>query len=224
MKQYIFSKCQSRGHSRLKEAGFSLIEMLIVVGLLGIVTVGLMTLITNAVSDMKGVSEKLASIDLQKSLVTAITAGKNLCGFAVTAAPASFSFASATFPPASIAISGLYMDAAGADPLVVAGTNFSNSTLRIVSLAFSNIALSTTDRYTANLTVVVASSRPVRPLVTRIMLNTVNGGATISLAGCTTIVAGGVPTTQAECEAAGLLWVAAGNFCYSPSAGGIDWY
>lgn len=213
---------------RNREAGFSLIEIMIGVGILGVVAVGMMTMMVNVARESKAASQKLATLDLIKSLATSITSGKNLCNFAVVTTPAAFTFASAVFPPSSIPISGLYMDAAGTDAVVVAGTRYSNSSLDIVSMDFSNIVLAGPNRYTAVLTVNVAGLRSMKPVVTRVMLDTVVAGSNTSLNGCTTVALSGngvAPTNQTACEAAGGLWIAAGNFCYFDTANNsIDWY
>ena len=135
------------------------------IGVFGFVAAGAMTLMENSMREMKSVSEKLAKLDLEKTLVTSIKSGKNLCEFAVVTNPAAFTFASAGFPPASIPIPGLYMDAAGIDAIVVTGANYSNSSLNIVSMDFSNIVLAGSDKYTAVLTVNFAGTRSLKPLI-----------------------------------------------------------
>lgn len=89
---YIQAANAQECNFRLKDgqAGFSLIEILVALGLLSIVTMVITTMISNMARETKYLRESIASADVQKTLTTALSSGA-VCNYALnTPTPLTF--------------------------------------------------------------------------------------------------------------------------------------
>lgn len=63
--------------------GMSLVELLVVVGIMGFLALGMSTLFFNLQKESQSVKEKLASLEAEKALIS-VFSGDQLCGFTLT--------------------------------------------------------------------------------------------------------------------------------------------
>lgn len=226
----LFMKKQLRNNF-----GFSVMEVLIAVGLLGIVSMGLVSLIQNSNKSVAAVEEKLAILDLEKTLVS-LSIGRNLCSKSFTTSAAYYTYPVATGVPTSISVSALYLSVSDALPLAQASLGLGNNpNLLIKSINIKNILGSGTN-YMGDLTIAFDYKKNTtarKDLSTKVILLGTVASGDITLTSCTVNdpTAGGGPATgidnQAACNSIGGEWVQPGggrpDFC-TVGSDSLDWY
>lgn len=180
LKQIIFS-----------EKGASLIEVLFAVGLISILMAAMVSMAVNQSRELKALSEKMAALDMQKTL-TNLTATQDVCEKTilemVTAGATHFTFPTATPPTATtkLNLNGLYADPTSTTMFVSNGTSFSPvanhllaNDIHLTNFSFNGSVL------LADLVVNFSDFvRAMKPAVTKVRLLTTVSGANTNILGC----------------------------------------
>lgn len=181
--------------------GQSLVQVLVAVGILGIVLGTFTTMMANQQRGATQAGQKMASLDLQRVVTTALSDPSGVCNYMVTnastmtfnpmtvgsASPPSFSFP-------NIPTKGV----AGAPPLVAVSTT-SPASLLSTSLFVNAITIKdlqcvpspctpATNQFSANLTLGYDQTKLVQPMIEPkfpVTLSTISAGPLQQLKGCT---------------------------------------
>jgi type II secretory pathway pseudopilin PulG len=219
-------------YGKTSDSGFGLVELLLVIGLISIVGLGLAQIISNVHQDTAGIQERLAILDLQKTIST-LTNGKNLCEKSFTDTPANFTFDVTAFPPANgVELPALFMNVTDADPIAKeAGLITIASGLSTDQIWLKNIQ-GGGNSFTADLSLSFKgrSIFAKKPISTKVQLNGSISAGKITLVSCVASSGSGqagVPSTKPACESVGGAWVeptgGRPKFC-SLSGDIIEWY
>jgi prepilin-type N-terminal cleavage/methylation domain-containing protein len=166
--------------------GMSLVELIVAIGILGVVSAGIMTLISSLQKETKYVSQKLAALDFEKQLIL-LTSTQDVCAKVFTDAPATYTYAQTAFPPsAPVLMDRVYTNATATTPLI---QNNQPIDPRDTSFVVEQIALEgivgTAGNYTAKLSFRLGGSlRQMMPISIRVSLKTQVTAPNISLTGC----------------------------------------
>ncbi|MGZ3773286.1 MAG: type IV pilus modification PilV family protein [Pseudobdellovibrionaceae bacterium] len=165
----------------IKHSGQSLVEVLVGAGIMSIVIMGLMSMLTSQQKETKALTEKLASLDLEKLLIASLADG-TICTAELTnsatnpSAPYSIDTTNAA---AAINLTSLHSSAAAGAPVLVSnGTTASalSSSLVVSGITVSNfINTGVPDRYLANIQVKYKPGqlvRPLKPIVIKVNIST----------------------------------------------------
>lgn len=122
------------------QQGFSLLEALISIGILSLLALGLSVLVGSFQGSLQASEEKLSILELNKVLLS-ISGGRNICAKDIIDNPTSYTFPTATFPPANVAVKSLYLSVG--DPNALAKENeylSSQSSVRVKTMSLSGIS------------------------------------------------------------------------------------
>lgn len=190
---------------RLRRNGQSLIQVLISIGITGILLLVMMSMFSQQNTEVRALKEKLAVTDFQQQLIRSFSDGTLCRHLLVSAGPLTFNSTYATAGAANRPFINLNRDTIpvsaqpGAPPLATAGEPASlvASTLTIATNAFlppafqvTNIqgtSSGSTGVYTANFQVNFDQTKLVRALVpasTQITILTSSSGTTQTITGC----------------------------------------
>lgn len=151
---------------KIQQSGFSLIEVLVSVGLLSLVSLGMMTMISNQNKSITVLGEKLTAKDLEISLKS-LMLNRSFCSCLVNGK----TFNTGTNQVSAISsvptgYTNLATCTAAATNLIpTAGSVFNNSTsLRVGSINVENVVVQSASTYTAELTVGIDPASGIMPL------------------------------------------------------------
>lgn len=212
--------------------GMSLIEVLIALSLLSIASLAIISLIQNYNRSVLSIEEKLAILDLEKTLVN-LSIGKNICEKKFLENPATYTYPLANFPIPTVAIDALYLLTSDTIPIAEKNSTIqSKNNVIVESIEFENISGSG-DSYFADLIIKFKGtviSR--RPLITKVLLSGNIVGTNLVLTKCMAAdnVANKNPAAvdnETSCNNIGGEWIQPGgtrpDFCSFPGEI-IEWY
>lgn len=191
----------------MRSQGFSLVELLVTLGVMGIVMVAFMTMQSNQMKTTKGLSEKLAALSLEKTLITALADGR-VCHFLFTSPasvglqPATGQFDATVLPLRSAfslnQIPALPSAGAGTVAKVDEAASPSAGSLKVRGLKMNILTAASANQFTAEL-VVLFNSPPetafdLMPLVFPLQLQATGAAALKTVTGCQ--LAGGQGTSN----------------------------
>lgn len=178
------------------QKGLGLVELLVAVGILAIIVSGMATMFTNQQKETKALSEKLAALDLEKSVIL-MTSSQDMCKTFFTNNPTIAQVPTASLPPIAltspiVSIANLYTDAtSNIEYLSTNGASVNNivspisSQLRIRSIQIQNIQPFNIGNYKANLVISLQGGvREIKPIVSSILLSSTSAGASTIFTGC----------------------------------------
>jgi len=160
---------------------------MVALGVFSVVSLGLANFISQSVSTMSILEEKLLVIEFEKDLIV-LSGGNDICSKYFTDNVAAATFSTASFPPSDISIGYLYAN--NTDPAPFASPNLKISP--VSSLAIDDIKLTSISgsapNYSANLIVSFKDGKMSRKQIeTAIILGTELSGANTVLKGCKTV-------------------------------------
>ncbi len=217
-------------------SGFSLIELLVVVGMMSIIGLGIMTLISNSHKDTALIEERLGILDLHKALTT-LTMGKNICESSFTGNQALFTYPLSTFPPVppapDIELTKILSDTTPIAEVANRQNTIAGLWVEKIKLLNLRSANPGNTLYTADLVISFTNETNPnhikrKPIATKVILSGTIVGTNIVLNSCITEPPNGTPSTHTACEAVGGSWVVPVDttrpqFC-TLSADIIEWY
>jgi prepilin-type N-terminal cleavage/methylation domain-containing protein len=154
----MYKSSKSENCSKRLQKGFSLIEILIVLGILGIISMGLMTMISNQSKEFKAADEKM-SLQSTQLLITNVLSSSAFCTCFMGAN--TFNYTTKTWNGFPTSIGSAYDPAAacapvvGTFPLLTVGTPIGNSKLKPQSMVLDTITETTpgSGNFSANLSI-----------------------------------------------------------------------
>lgn len=181
---------------KLKQRGFSIVEVLVTVGIMGIMMAGMMTIQSSQNRDVKGLNEQLGKSELDRMLISTFADG-SVCNFLFSnPADVGLSPADAKFDPSTLPNTNAFLldniparAVAGTTPVVKSGVASATTTS---SLIVKTISIDVTgpagpNNYQANLVVAFEPANLVRaliPLTYPMILQTTGVGADTTVTGC----------------------------------------
>lgn len=151
------------------QSGFSIVEILVSLGLMGIAMAAMITMISNQNSAIKQMESKLAILDLERYMITSLS-GSAVCTFALTyPTPQKFNseIASSSIP----SISKIYSSANASSPLIVSVGSAVSPAVTIQSISVKEInSLGNADEFQGYLEIAFHNSsgmafKPLRFLI-----------------------------------------------------------
>lgn len=186
--------------------GMSIVEVMIAIGIMGIMAAGMASLQSGQMKEAKAVGEQLASLELQRTLTQVIASGAvcqfifndsaNSSGLSATPPNATFTIP-ATYPLANAFTLTKIPSTASATSPVAAQVNqvassYSNS-LTVASIAVDITGVGANNQFNANLIVSfnAPSARPgspvrqIKPISLPVILQSTVSGSTATVTNCT---------------------------------------
>jgi hypothetical protein len=160
---------------KLNSRGFSLIQVVVATGILGILAVMMTSLFTQQQREMTAVSEKLTTLDLKRELMSTLSTSA-LCTYQLTTPPLTFD--STALSSTSLDLSEiLSRPIAGAPFVVKVGQRVSPnvSSVVVTAIRVQNFVAISADDYVAEIAVEFDTPkliRPLKPITSRISLTT----------------------------------------------------
>lgn len=178
------------------QSGMSIVEVLVALGLMGILTSAMISILSTQSKEMKGMGEVLGRGELDKTLITTLADG-SVCTYIFTPAsisglsPASTLFNSATTMPfQAFTMTEIPLVSSSTSP-VAAKTgqtaSTSSNSLVVQQIAVNITGNPLTNKFTGNITVSFNQTKLVRALpnlVYPITLQTTGSGATTQVTAC----------------------------------------
>ena len=181
-------------------AGFSLVSILVSIGLLGLISLGIANMVDNLNREVKATGEKLSALELERNSLLVLGDG-SICNFMVTTNgpwlrpgtqfPLKINPSSTNHPPISFT-KLLTTPKATAPPLIEVDSpaTLNSKTLIVKSIEITNIKGEPTDnQFPATLQVTWDTNKSVRPLMPishQVILLTSGTGADKTITGCVT--------------------------------------
>jgi len=165
---------------KINQRGFSLVEVLVVVGLMGALMLGLTQVIINLQQESRAVAEKMAFIDLARVMNSTLALGPTCSN--IVSNPAWNTNAPYTINPASLATTSFVVPdlRSGPDPSTIfaqAGSPASSlsNTAIVDQIRLENFTSNGPNSYSADITVTPRNSqlvRSIKPISMRIPVST----------------------------------------------------
>jgi type II secretory pathway pseudopilin PulG len=184
--------------------GFSMIEILVVSGIMMVVLFATSSLMISQFSQTEYLSQKLAVLDLEKFLILN-SAGGDICAREVALNAATYTFPTASFPPSAavllqrpVDVPNLYQSAASPQLLATVGQAVAGTgKFKIERMSLSNFG-GVPGSYIATLDISFTGSiQPIKSLHLGLKLATSVAGANTIITGCPGLNAGGtIPLTN----------------------------
>lgn len=203
-----------RVRKSMAKAGFSLVEVMIVLAIMSVAGLGIMSMLQVSYRGTATVNEKLAIMDLTKTLIS-IADGKNICFNDFNANPMRYTYDLAAFPvSAPIPLDELYLHSADPSPFVKKGAPLTGQGAVVSDMTLENVT-GTGNRFIGDLVVsfgsTLISRQSVRTKV-NIQAKIDADTSTISLVGCNTGTSRSASTgneidSEGDCEALGGTWI-----------------
>lgn len=189
---------QEMSHPLKNQIGISLVELLLVVGLMGFVALGMSSLFFNLQKESRSLKEKLATLELEKDLLNTIS-GDQLCSFTLTSSTVIHpvinpqSFNSTTLPATNLQLSRIPLTIVpGAPNLIQVGQPVAPDvpSLTVETIQLTNfLPTGSPTAYMASLEVRFNGAnlvRGLRPISTILTLQTTapDGAGNVTVTGC----------------------------------------
>lgn len=164
--------------------GISLVEVLVASGVAMVALLAFTTMLINQQKETEALSQKLATLDLERFILSASAAG-DICTKDFTANSTSFTFPTASFPPISpIAVNNLYLSATSSQVIATAGQPVKGSGAFQIKDIFLSGFTGSPGSYMAIMKISFQGGiRPIKPLDFSLKLS-------VSVAGQNTIIVG----------------------------------